>query len=260
MEGKELLGLFGAVVVDRANGPIDRYVEANGNAIPVTQSDITKQFVLFMVGSTFWGTEIASDGTQKPLWANPHPGAVENDIVRFHILSVGPGHTFHLHAHRWFKTGTNEVIDTKLLTEGFDTHSFTVKAGTGVGAGNWQYHCHLIAHMEAGMHGSFIVDPVGGDGTGIVGASPYGNILPSLGYRLILKPNPWKLFIQAAVSTSSCPIPMACIPLARYCGRLTRNICLSIKPALIAAADLSPCIHPGCMYLPVKCILSCLLQ
>ena len=177
MDGKELLGLFGALVVDKANGPVDRYVEANGNTIPVTQSDITKQFVLFMVGSTFWGTEIASDGTQKPLWANPHPGAVENDIVRFHILSVGPGHTFHLHAHRWFKTGTNEVIDTKLLAEGNDTHSFTVKAGTGVGAGNWQYHCHLIAHMEAGMHGSFIVDPVGGDGAGIIGASPYGNIL-----------------------------------------------------------------------------------
>lgn len=177
MDGKELLGLFGALVVDKAHGPVDRYMEANGNAVPVSRSDIDKQFVLFMVGSTFWGTEIASDGTQKPLWANPHPGAVENDIVRFHILSVGPGHTFHLHAHRWFKTGTNEVIDTKLLAEGYDTHSFTVKAGTGVGPGNWQYHCHLIAHMEAGMHGSFIVDPVGGDGAGIVGASPYGNIL-----------------------------------------------------------------------------------
>ncbi|MCE7915434.1 MAG: copper oxidase [Nitrosomonas sp. PRO4] len=177
MRGKELLGLFGALVVDKAHGPVDRYMEANGNAVSVNRSDIDKQFVLFMVGSTFWGTEIASDGTQKPLWANPHPGAVENDIVRFHILSVGPGHTFHLHAHRWFKTGTNEVIDTKLLAEGYDTHSFTVKAGTGVGPGNWQYHCHLIAHMEAGMHGSFIVDPVGGDGAGIIGASPYGNIL-----------------------------------------------------------------------------------
>jgi len=134
--------------------------------------------VLFMVGSTFWGTEIIPGGAQqKPLWANPNPGAVENDIVRFHILSIGPGHTFHLHAHRWLKPGTSEVIDTKLLEEGIDSHSFTIKAGTGVGTGNWQYHCHLIAHMEAGMHGSFIVDELGGDGASVVGASPYGNIL-----------------------------------------------------------------------------------
>ncbi len=177
MDGKELLGLFGAVVVDNATGPVDSYVEANGNIVPVTKANVDKQFVLFMVGSTFWGTEIFSDGTQKPLWANPNPGAVENDIVRFHILSIGPGHTFHLHAHRWLKTGTREIIDTKLLKEDFDTHSFMIKAGSGVGAGDWQYHCHLIAHMEAGMHGSFRVDPVGGGGASVVGASPYGRIL-----------------------------------------------------------------------------------
>lgn len=176
--GKELLGLFGAIIVDKAHGPIDSYVNGDGSIIPVKANDIDKQFVLFMVGSTFWGTEIIPGGAQqKPLWANPNPGAVENDIVRFHILSIGPGHTFHLHAHRWLKTGTSEVIDTKLLEEGIDSHSFTIKAGTGVGTGNWQYHCHLIAHMEAGMHGSFIVDELGGDGASVVGASPYGNIL-----------------------------------------------------------------------------------
>lgn len=176
-DGKELLGLFGAIIVDKAHGPIDSYVNADGGIVPVAHADVDKQFVLFMVGSTFWGTEISSDGTQKPLWANPNPGAVIDDIVRFHILSIGPGHTFHLHAHRWLKTGTHAIIDTKLMVEGSDTHSFTVKAGTGVGAGDWQYHCHLIAHMEAGMHGSFKVDPVGGDGASIVGASPYGRIL-----------------------------------------------------------------------------------
>ncbi len=176
--GKEMLGLFGALIVDPASGPVDKFVDKDGAIIPVSQADIDKQFVLFMVGSTFWGTEISGDGiTQKPLWANPNPGAVENDIVRFHILSVGPGHTFHLHAHRWLKTGTNSTIDVKLLQEGTDTHSFTVKAGSGVGAGDWQYHCHLVSHMEAGMHGSFKVDPVGGSGTSVVGASPYGRIL-----------------------------------------------------------------------------------
>ncbi len=177
MDGREMLGLFGAIIVDKAHGPVDRYVEDNGNKTPVTQAQIDKQFVLYMVGSTFWGTEIDKDGTQKPLWANPNPGAVKDDIVRFHILSIGPGHTFHLHAHRWLKTGTDEVIDTKLLKEEFDTHSFTIKAGSGVGAGDWQYHCHLIAHMEAGMHGSFRVDDVGESGASVVGASPFGKIL-----------------------------------------------------------------------------------
>lgn len=175
--GKELLGLFGALIVDKRNGPVDSFVDDNGSIVPVTQADLDKQFVLFMVGSTFWGTEISADGVQKPLWAAPDLGAVENDLVRFHVLSVGPGHTFHLHAHRWLKTDTTTVIDTKLLSDGTDTHSFTIKAGSGVGPGDWQFHCHLIAHMEAGMHGSFRVDPVGGDGHSIVGASPYGNIL-----------------------------------------------------------------------------------
>lgn len=176
--GKELLGLFGALVVDKASGPIDSYVNEDGSITPVTQGDLDKQFVLFMVGSTFWGTEISGNGAQqKPLWANPNLGAVENDIVRFHILSVGPGHTFHLHAHRWLKAGTNTVIDTKLLADGSDSHTFTIKAGSGVGAGDWQYHCHLFSHMEAGMHGSFKVDAVGGDGASVVGASPYGRIL-----------------------------------------------------------------------------------
>lgn len=175
--GKELLGLFGAIIVDKKNGPIDSFVDDNGSIVPVTQADLDKQFVLFMVGSTFWGTEIAADGVQKPLWAAPDLGAIENDLVRFHVLSIGPGHTFHLHAHRWLKTDTTTVIDTKLLNDGTDTHSFTIKAGSGVGPGDWQFHCHLIAHMEAGMHGSFRVDQAGGDGHSVVGASPYGNIL-----------------------------------------------------------------------------------
>jgi len=174
---KALIGLFGALIIDKATGPVDSYVNDDGAITPVTQADLVKQYVLFMVGSTFWGTEIAADGTQKPLWANPNLGAVENDLVRFHVLSVGPGHTFHLHAHRWLKHGTTTVIDTKLLADGSDSHSFTIKAGSGVGTGSWQYHCHLFSHMEAGMHGSFRVDPVGGDGASVVGASPYGRIL-----------------------------------------------------------------------------------
>ena len=225
-----LTGLFGAIVVDRPDGKVESYLDADGKIVPVKQQDVKKQQVLFMVGSTFWGTEISQDGKQTPLWTNPTLGAVHNDIVRFHILSVGPGHTFHLHAHRWLKPvtetrrdksghsrddkdrddyahfrrdgdrdedgdgdddhhhnsskgtvehrGTPGIIDTKLMADRFDSHVFTVKAGTGVGPGSWQYHCHLFSHMEAGMHGSFRVDPVGSSqmGTSIAGASPHGAI------------------------------------------------------------------------------------
>ncbi len=179
-DGQELLGLFGAVVVDRADGKVESYVNGDGVTTPVKATDLAKQYVLFMVGSTFWGAEISKAGIQTPLWTNPTLGAVEGDIVRFHVLSAGPGHTFHLHAHRWLEPGTNSTIDVKLLENDSDRHTFTVKAGTGVGPGNWQYHCHLFSHMEAGMHGSFRVDASQGSqkgpGNSIAGASPHGKI------------------------------------------------------------------------------------
>jgi len=173
--GKEMLGLFGAIIVDQIDkNTVAKYINANGKLKSVPLSEVKKQFTLFMVGSTFWGTEITSKGTQIPLWANPTLGAKEDDIVRFHVLSVGPAHTFHMHAHRWLKEGTNKIIDTKLLAEGVDSHSFTIQAGSGVGEGHWQFHCHLVSHMEAGMHGNFVV---GKHAESVAGASPYGNIL-----------------------------------------------------------------------------------
>lgn len=176
--GSELLGLFGALVVDGTDGKVESYVDGDGTIKSVNATELAKQYVLFMVGSTFWGTELSADGAaQTPLWTNPVLGAVVDDIVRVHVLSVGPGHTFHLHAHRWLQPGTTSVIDTKLLADGADSHAFTIKAGAGVGAGSWQYHCHLFSHMEAGMHGSFKVAAAGGSGSSIAGASPYGAIL-----------------------------------------------------------------------------------
>lgn len=168
-----MVGLFGAIVVDNSDGSVESYVDGeDGSLTPVNSSELSKQFVLAMVGSTFWGTEIASSGLQTPLWTNPTLGAELDELTRFHILSVGPGHTFHLHAHRWVDPGTTNIIDVKMMENGSDTHSFTVKAGDGVGAGDWQYHCHVFAHMEAGMHGNFKVYPAG-PAPSIAGASPY---------------------------------------------------------------------------------------
>ncbi len=179
-----LLGLFGAIVIDKKDGAVQSYVDEDGTIVPVTRSELQKEFVMFMVGSTFWGTEIKNN-TQTPIWTNPTLGAVEDDLVRFHVMGVGMffdnHHTFHLHAHRWIanqktldKGKKSSIIDTRLLDEKSDNHAFTIKAGTGVGQGHWQYHCHLLSHMESGMTGKFHVMAAGGDS--IAGASPSGAI------------------------------------------------------------------------------------
>lgn len=173
-EEGSLLGLFGAIIVNDDNGKVESLVDGgNGKITNVKQSDLEKEFVMFMVGSTFWVMEMDDDGNQRPLWTNPMISAVEGDLVRFHVLSVGPGHTFHLHAHRWVDPGTSAIIDTKLMEPGQDSHVFTVSAGDEVGPGHWQYHCHVFAHMEAGMHGVFHVVE-SGDAESEEGASPYG--------------------------------------------------------------------------------------
>ena len=175
-ESSHLLGLFGALIVDNADDTVQDFIDEIGDRIATKRSDVDREFVMFMVGSTFWGSETVN-GVQKPLWTNPTLGAVQDDIVRFHILSVGPGHTWHLHAHRWPDNNNSEaIIDVKLLKDTLDSHSFTIKAGAGVGAGHWQYHCHLVSHMEAGMAGKFHVVAKGESGNSLVGASPSGKI------------------------------------------------------------------------------------
>lgn len=183
----QLLGLFGAIVVDNPDGSVQSFVDNDGTIAPVQRAELDKEIVLFMVGSTFWSAEIIN-GTQIPLWTNPSLGAVLDDKVRFHILSVGPGHTWHLHAHRWIEpTGipvteaAPSIIDVKLMKDNYDSHAFTVKAGVGVGVGVWQYHCHLFSHMEAGMAGTFKVAAAGESGASVAGASPYGAIFASIG-------------------------------------------------------------------------------
>jgi len=185
-EGSGLLGLFGALVVDAADGFVQSYVDddKDGTITPTHVDDLVKQYVMFMVGSTFWGAEIVNN-IQTPLWTNPVLGATLSDVVRFHVLSLEHDHTFHLHAHRWLEEvapanqgAMPSIIDTKILSGKADSHAFTVKAGAGVGPGNWHLHCHLVSHMESGMTGSFRVD-AGGPGDSVAGATPYGAILLS---------------------------------------------------------------------------------
>ncbi len=183
-EGSELLGLFGALVVDNTDDTVQSYVNGDGTIVAVDRADLTKEYIMYMVGSTFWGAEIVGD-TQTPLWTSPVLGAVLDDVVRFHVLSVGHDHTFHLHAHRWLdeiapaaKGSDPNIIDVKLLNGQADSHAFTIKAGTGVGSGMWHLHCHVVSHMESGMAARFRVDEPGvAAGISVAGASPFGAIL-----------------------------------------------------------------------------------
>jgi DNA-binding beta-propeller fold protein YncE len=163
------LGLFGALIIN----PIEKVpAQINGKVVNVNTEELEKQYVLFMVGSTFWGQEIDSNHNQKPLWTNPTLGADLNQLVRFHILGAAHQHTFHLHAHRWLDPGTTNIIDTKLI-DPQSSHWFIVEAGDKVGIGSWQYHCHVFAHMEAGMMGEFKVGPAGSNTQSIPGVSPF---------------------------------------------------------------------------------------
>jgi DNA-binding beta-propeller fold protein YncE/plastocyanin len=162
------LGLFGAIIVN----PIDKVpAQLDGKVVSVDVNTLDKQYVLFMVGSTFWGQEIDANHNQRQLWTNPKLGADLNQLVRFHILGAAHQHTFHLHAHRWLDPGTTDIIDTKLI-QPKSSHWFIVEAGDRVGPGEWQYHCHVFAHMEAGMMGEFIVGKVGSNTKSIAGPGP----------------------------------------------------------------------------------------
>jgi len=195
------LGLFGAIIVHPNSGTYD-YAGlekglVDGEIQKINSDDIKKQFVLFMVGSTFWGMEIDENHLQTPLWTNPTLGSDLGDLVQFHVLGSGHDHTFHLHAHRWLDPGTSDIIDVKTIHPG-DSHDFIVKAGQFVGAGHWQYHCHVFAHMEAGMMGIFNVGDKNSNTQSIPGASPYDQASPStltesnfLTFRVTDQPGTW---------------------------------------------------------------------
>lgn len=189
-------GLYGAVVVNPDNYLTSGLVDGKIQEMSLDQID--KEIIIFMVGSTFWGMEIDNKNNYKqtPLWTNPNIAGVVDQKLRFHVLGVGhtgnPAghqHTFHLHAHRWVDPGTNNVIDVKQIIPG-KTHSFVIDVGDGVGPGQWSYHCHVFAHMEAGMMGGFKV--VSGDPAVNIssepGASPYKNFAA---FELTDQPAKW---------------------------------------------------------------------
>jgi len=154
--GAEDQGLFGTLIVNPRDGKVAALID--GRLTQVNLRDIKREFILWMHETTFWGQEVNHIvNRQIPLWTNPTVGAREGELVRFHIIGMGTAfHTFHLHGHRWIEPGTTNVVDTVLIGP-ISRTSFVVRAGEGVGAGDWHYHCHVVQHMQSGMMGKFRV-------------------------------------------------------------------------------------------------------
>jgi hypothetical protein len=63
-------------------------------------------------------------------------------------------HTFHVHGHRW-KAADGTDVDNQLVGP---MTSVTAR-WTEDNPGRWLYHCHVLAHMDAGMNGWYLVEP-----------------------------------------------------------------------------------------------------
>ena len=152
MNGVETNGLFSTVIINPADGKVTALV--NGTAKEVDVQDIKKEFILFVTDDAFWGVEIDNTNNKKhtPLWVNPTLVASKNDLVRFHIQSVGTDfHHFVLDNYEWLKPGTN--ITTSLENIGpLENHVFTISADKSS-----SYYDKVPAHLLSGMKGKFEV-------------------------------------------------------------------------------------------------------
>ena len=167
MNGVEINGLFSTVIVNPANGKVNALV--NGIPKQVDVQDIKKDFVLFVTDDAFWGVEIdnANNKKQTPLWVDPTLVATKNDIVRFHIESVGSDfHDFMLDGYKWLKPGTNKTISMENIGP-LENHVFTISANESS-----SYYDTMQTHLLSGMNGKFEVITNGTSSSSIAGPSP----------------------------------------------------------------------------------------
>jgi FtsP/CotA-like multicopper oxidase with cupredoxin domain len=76
-------------------------------------------------------------------------------VVQWDVIAMGSEHhTFHVHGHRWL-TRDGEPRDTQTVGP---AESLKVRWRED-NAGTWLYHCHVEAHMMAGMIGIYQVKP-----------------------------------------------------------------------------------------------------
>ena len=170
INGVETNGLFATVIVNPANGKVDALV--NGIPKEVNVADIKKDFVLFVTDDAFWGVEIDNNNNNNkhtPLWVNPTLVASKNDLVRFHIQSVGTDfHHFVIDGYEWLKPGTHEKTEFENIGP-LENHVFTISANNST-----SYYDKMPIHLLSGMKGKFqvIEDDTAATTSSIPGPSP----------------------------------------------------------------------------------------
>jgi len=166
MNGVEMNGLFSTVIINPADGKVNALV--NGTTKEVDVQDIDKEFILFISDDAFWGVEIDNNNNKKhtPLWVNPTLVASKNDLVRFHIQSVGADfHHFVLDNYEWLKPGTNTTTSLENIGP-LENHVFTISADKST-----SYYDKVYTHLLSGMKGKFEVVEDGSTAS-IPGPSP----------------------------------------------------------------------------------------
>jgi FtsP/CotA-like multicopper oxidase with cupredoxin domain len=83
----------------------------------------------------------------------PAPQAKVGQDVAFNVVTLGNElHTFHIHGHRW-RDAAGTPVDAPGLSP---SQGLRVRFREDA-PGRWLYHCHVMAHMEAGMVGFYLV-------------------------------------------------------------------------------------------------------
>ncbi len=152
INGVEMNGLFSTLIINPADGKVNALV--NGTTKEVDVQDIDKEFILFVTDDAFWGVEIDNNNNKKhtPLWVNPTLVASKNDLVRFHIQSVGADfHHFVLDNYEWLKPGTNTTTSLENIGP-LENHVFTISADKST-----SYYDKVHTHLLSGMKGKFEV-------------------------------------------------------------------------------------------------------
>jgi manganese oxidase len=169
MNGVETNGFFSSVIINPSDGKVNALV--NGTPKEVDVQNIKKDFVLFITDDAFWGVEIDNTNNMKhtPLWVNPTLAASKNDLVRFHIQSVGTDfHHFVLDGYEWLKPGTNQTTSFENIGP-LENHVFTISTNNST-----SYYDRMPIHLLSGMKGKFEVntDVNATDISSIPGPSP----------------------------------------------------------------------------------------
>jgi hypothetical protein len=167
MNGVETNGLFSSVIVNPANGKVNALVD--GIPQEVNVQDIKKDFVLFITDDAFWGLEIdnTNNNKQTPLWINPTLVTLKDDLVRFHIQSVGTDfHQFVLNDYKWLKPGTNNTTSLEKIGP-LENHVFTISADNST-----SYYDEIPIHFLSGMKGKFEVTSNDTSANSIAGPAP----------------------------------------------------------------------------------------